>query len=179
MLSASRLSLRRVLARKKPQTTVSYEAIRSKSSSLKEYNEKIDDEQCDNSACHKYVSSFDENGNSTEQEIIHFPSEHKDIPTPVMLNAKEHAIGYLSKILNARVYEAAIETDLQHAKNLSAVSLLPRTRFDTVNNVQRRFLVRSRALFLTIFFLVLALESVAPQKHCLTQARRHSTRLFV
>lgn len=43
---------------------------------------------------------------------------------PVLLNAKEHAIGYLSKILNARVYEAAIETDLQHAKNLSAVRIL-------------------------------------------------------
>jgi hypothetical protein len=41
---------------------------------------------------------------------------------PVLLNSKEHAVGYLSKILNARVYEAAIETELQHARNLSAVS---------------------------------------------------------
>jgi hypothetical protein len=36
-------------------------------------------------------------------------------------DAKEDAVGYLDKILNARVYEAAIETDLQEAKNLSAV----------------------------------------------------------
>jgi hypothetical protein len=42
---------------------------------------------------------------------------------PILLNAKEHAVGYLSRILNARVYEAAIETELQHAKNLSAVSV--------------------------------------------------------
>jgi hypothetical protein len=39
----------------------------------------------------------------------------------VLLNAQEHAVGYLSKILNARVYEAAIETELQEAKNLSSV----------------------------------------------------------
>jgi hypothetical protein len=43
---------------------------------------------------------------------------------PLILNAKEHAVGYLSRILNARVYEAAIETELQHAKNLSAVSII-------------------------------------------------------
>ena len=41
---------------------------------------------------------------------------------PIMLNAKDHAVGYLNRILNARVYEAAIETELQHAKNLSTVS---------------------------------------------------------
>lgn len=41
---------------------------------------------------------------------------------PILLNAKEHAVGYLNRILNARVYEAAIETELQHAKNLSNVS---------------------------------------------------------
>ena len=45
-----------------------------------------------------------------------------DETKPILLNSKEHAIGYLSQILNAKVYEAAIETDLQHAKNLSAVS---------------------------------------------------------
>lgn len=147
MLSSSRLSLHRILARKNLHAIKSFGMIRNKSSSLKEYNEKIDDELCDNSACHKHVSSFDENGNSTEQEIIHFPSEHKDIPTPVMLNAKEHAIGYLSKILNARVYEAAIETDLQHAKNLSAVSFPSRNGFNSVNVVQRRFLVCSTTVF--------------------------------
>mmetsp|Transcript_14590 Transcript_14590/g.40548 ORF Transcript_14590/g.40548 Transcript_14590/m.40548 type:complete len:599 (-) Transcript_14590:139-1935(-) len=36
------------------------------------------------------------------------------------LDGNERAVGYLNRILNARVYEAAIETDLQHAKNLSA-----------------------------------------------------------
>lgn len=41
---------------------------------------------------------------------------------PVLLNAKAHAVGYLSKILNARVYEAAVETELQFATNLSTVS---------------------------------------------------------
>jgi hypothetical protein len=60
-------------------------------------------------------------------ELISFPavdrnSKEYNLETkPVLLNSKEHAIGYLSRILNARVYEAAIETDLQHAKNLSAV----------------------------------------------------------
>lgn len=39
---------------------------------------------------------------------------------PVLLNASEHVVGYLSKILNARVYDACIETELQHAKNLSS-----------------------------------------------------------
>jgi hypothetical protein len=56
------------------------------------------------------------------QEVVSFPSE-QDVGQPVLLNAKEHVIGYLSRILNARVYEAAIETQLQYATNLSAVSI--------------------------------------------------------
>ncbi len=32
--------------------------------------------------------------------------------------------GYLGKILNAKVYDVAVETELQHAKNLSQVSSL-------------------------------------------------------
>jgi hypothetical protein len=58
-------------------------------------------------------------------DVVSFPIDALDGGIeyePVLLNAKEHAVGYLSRILNARVYEAAIETDLQHAKNLSAVS---------------------------------------------------------
>jgi len=47
--------------------------------------------------------------------MISFHEEDK----PVLLNAKQHVVGYLSRILNARVYDAAIETDLQHAQNLS------------------------------------------------------------
>ena len=30
--------------------------------------------------------------------------------------------GYLGRILNAKVYDVAVETELQHAKNLSQVS---------------------------------------------------------
>eukprot|EP00591_Stephanopyxis_turris_P013988 CAMPEP_0195532766 /NCGR_PEP_ID=MMETSP0794_2-20130614/39070_1 /TAXON_ID=515487 /ORGANISM="Stephanopyxis turris, Strain CCMP 815" /LENGTH=586 /DNA_ID=CAMNT_0040665109 /DNA_START=155 /DNA_END=1915 /DNA_ORIENTATION=+ len=60
--------------------------------------------------------------NETEDNIFdtaHFPAAGESGSKPVLLNAKEHAVGYLSKILNARVYEAAIETELQEAKNLS------------------------------------------------------------
>jgi threonine dehydratase len=60
-------------------------------------------------------------------EVVSFPStgspssnQSKVEEQPVLLNSKEHAVGYLNRILNARVYEAAIETELQHAKNLSA-----------------------------------------------------------
>lgn len=64
------------------------------------------------------------------QDVINFPSssplslKQGQSETPVLLNSKEHAVGYLNRILNARVYEAAIETKLQHAKSLSMVSLL-------------------------------------------------------
>lgn len=61
---------------------------------------------------------------STEHaEVIKFPSTDGE-GKPVLLNAQEHAVGYLSKILNARVYDAAQETELQHAKNLSAVGFV-------------------------------------------------------
>lgn len=32
--------------------------------------------------------------------------------------------GYLGMILNARVYDVAVETELQHAKSLSQVSVI-------------------------------------------------------
>lgn len=54
-------------------------------------------------------------------EVISFPTVDGE-GQPVLLNAQEHAVGYLSKILNARVYDVAKETQLQEAKNLSAVS---------------------------------------------------------
>ncbi len=71
-------------------------------------------------------------GRDVVSEIVNFPStpqnnsneEHRNMDTattPVLLNSKEHAVGYLNKILNAKVYEAAIETQLQHAKSLSTV----------------------------------------------------------
>jgi len=59
-------------------------------------------------------------------EVISYPATATPSPDknvedkPVLLNSKEHAVGYLNRILNARVYEAAIETELQHAENLSA-----------------------------------------------------------
>ena len=59
------------------------------------------------------------------QEYVEFPVANQgndrgsQSTKPVLLNAKEHVVGYLSRILNARVYDAAIETELQHAKNLS------------------------------------------------------------
>lgn len=61
-----------------------------------------------------------ENDNPAD-EVVGFPSDEKGVEVPVLLNSKEHAVGYLSKVLNARVYEASIETELQHAKNLSAL----------------------------------------------------------
>lgn len=59
---------------------------------------------------------LDESGDV--REAITFPAQQ-----PVMLDSKEHVIGYLSRILNARVYDAAIETELQLAKNLSTVRM--------------------------------------------------------
>jgi hypothetical protein len=81
-------------------------------------------------ASDKYQYPLNENGDAPPRnsEVISFPAVDKSSPAynselkPVLLNPKEHVVGYLSKILNARVYDAAIETELQHAKNLSAVS---------------------------------------------------------
>jgi len=65
--------------------------------------------------------AFDENGEATEFVDFPAPAAAANASEPVLLNSKEHAVGYLSKILNARVYDAAIETELQEAKNLSTV----------------------------------------------------------
>jgi threonine dehydratase len=66
---------------------------------------------------------FPSNVDKRLEELIEFPVASTDGTTnstkPVLLNAKEHVVGYLSRILNARVYDAAIETELQHARNLS------------------------------------------------------------
>lgn len=59
------------------------------------------------------------------EEIVSFPSSSEpNHETPVLLNSKQHAVGYLSKILNARVYDTAIETQLQEAKSLSMVRIV-------------------------------------------------------
>jgi hypothetical protein len=60
---------------------------------------------------------------SKNAEIINFPANNALQTEPLLLNAKEHVVGYLSRILNARVYDAAIESELQHAKNLSTVRI--------------------------------------------------------
>jgi hypothetical protein len=90
-----------------------YSTTRFKSSSVQETDEELPQSY-----------AFDENGEAAF-EVVSFPAGSRDSKQvdskPVLLNAKEHAVGYLSKILNARVYEAAIETDLQEAKNLSSV----------------------------------------------------------
>jgi hypothetical protein len=41
---------------------------------------------------------------------------------PVMGESLDEG-GYLGRILNAKVYDVAVETELQHAKNLSVVSV--------------------------------------------------------
>lgn len=109
-------------------------ALRFKSSSLSQYTEdpphhNRQDDNRESSPHFQYP--FDEQGNlNAVEEMIDFPAVDRQNPEynmetkPVLLNSKEHAIGYLSRILNARVYEAAIETDLQHAKNLSAVRIM-------------------------------------------------------
>ena len=70
-----------------------------------------------------HVYAFDEDGEIAE--FVDFSGSGKAAnqreQKPILLTAREHAVGYLSKILNARVYEAAIETELQEAKNLSTV----------------------------------------------------------
>jgi len=50
---------------------------------------------------------------------VEFPG--KDGEHAMFLSPDKHAVGYLSKILNARVYDACIETDLQYAHNLSSI----------------------------------------------------------
>jgi hypothetical protein len=73
----------------------------------------------DEESSHSYA--FDVNGEAPSEFVSFGQTPQQGDAKPVLLNAKEHAVGYLSKILNARVYEAAIETDLQEAKNLSNV----------------------------------------------------------
>lgn len=63
--------------------------------------------------------SYMSDKSSETKEYINFPASGEN--RPILLNSQEHAVGYLSRILNARVYEAAIETELQEAKNLSSV----------------------------------------------------------
>jgi hypothetical protein len=116
-LFAKKIGLRNVLESRVLATT-SNSSRRYKSSSPVE-----DDPSSRGNAAYKYP--FDENGEAST-DVVSFPFGSKEDEgsdsKPVILNAKEHAVGYLSRILNARVYEAAIETELQEATNLSTVS---------------------------------------------------------
>jgi hypothetical protein len=102
-------------------------AMRPKSSSS-ERPSQDGSEQATPSDKYQYPLNEDGDVPPTNSEVISFPAVDKSSAAyntemkPVLLNPKEHVVGYLSKILNARVYDAAIETELQHAKNLSAVS---------------------------------------------------------
>jgi hypothetical protein len=78
--------------------------------------------ESDEESSHSYA--FDVNGEAPSEFVSFGQTPQQGDAKPVLLNAKEHAVGYLSKILNARVYEAAIETELQEAKNLSNVRRL-------------------------------------------------------
>jgi hypothetical protein len=108
----------------------------------------LPDDQDDGDNSESATFAFDENGKAAPHQgrgegsrkpaaatataettdVVTFPVDSKDGGRveyqPVLLNAKEHAVGYLSRILNARVYEAAVETELQHATNLSTVSFI-------------------------------------------------------
>lgn len=54
-------------------------------------------------------------------EYVKFPDGETKEGKPVLLNSNQHVVGYLSRILNARVYDVSQETELQHAKNISMV----------------------------------------------------------
>jgi len=155
MLSTTRYFLRKVASTSRaPSSSVAW---RLKSTSAPEEDS------------HTYA--FDENGETAE--FIEFPvsAGAPEEKQPVLLNAKEHAVGYLSKILNARVYDAAIETELQEAKNLSTVSwfgyLFP-TIFLSHIAYQDSF-----GLMLQFLFRFLAFE-----EHYLTQAGRYPGCIF-
>jgi len=121
MLSTSRHTLRRATSLRARLLSPLSQRYKSSGAAEKEPNGSL----------HPEVYPFDEDGNAASAEVVKFPAVDRENPTynsettPVLLNSKEHAVGYLSRILNARVYEAAIETDLQHARNLSAVRRSP------------------------------------------------------
>uniref|UniRef100_A0A6V1P332 Tryptophan synthase beta chain-like PALP domain-containing protein n=1 Tax=Heterosigma akashiwo TaxID=2829 RepID=A0A6V1P332_HETAK len=58
---------------------------------------------------------------SLEKSTVNISDEiqFSQTQTPVLLNAQTHAVGYLSRILNAQVYDIAVETPLQPAINMS------------------------------------------------------------
>ena len=75
------------------------------------------------------------------EDVVNFPSSSAKkshggcTEEPVLLNSKQHAIGYLNRILNANVYAVAIETKLQHAKSLSKVRFIHDGSYNHGNHV--------------------------------------------
>jgi hypothetical protein len=117
------------------QFAVASASVRQKSSSAA--HEEVSDASSSplsTSNTRNYRYSFNKDGDVVVHkpprisEVLNFPASSTnhdpDSTQPVLLNAKEHVVGYLSRILNARVYDVCIETELQHAKNLSAVSFV-------------------------------------------------------
>lgn len=176
MLSSSRLlatrSARLVLIERRQQQVLV--ALRSKST-LPEQERNHEAGQ----------QALNPNGDvpSRTQEVIRFPVKPEDTivkeeTTPVLLNAKEHVVGYLSKILNARCYDACVETDLQEAKNLSAVRVMRNTEIGSYCYILLKYtygIQYSLSHSITSF----ALHVSAPQEYSASQARRHAACLFV
>lgn len=130
-------SSRRALSSKSPhvssnQFAAASASVRQKSSTAA-HEDDVDpaSSPLSTSNTRNYRYSFNKDGDVVVQkpprisEVLNFPASSAtldpDSTQPVLLNAKEHVVGYLSRILNARVYDVCIETELQHAKNLSAV----------------------------------------------------------
>ena len=70
-----------------------------------------------------YVPTALKNTNRYKSTAAIIPPEEE----PAMGESLDES-GYLGMILNARVYDVAVETELQHAKSLSKVSVILRRR---------------------------------------------------
>jgi hypothetical protein len=82
----------------------------------------------------------------------------------------EHVVtGYLSRILNARVYDAAVETPLQFARNLSLVCAHSLQRFMIVSGVICLSLTNSPCCDYV---------NIAHSQYCLLETRGYPTSLF-
>jgi hypothetical protein len=89
--------------------------------------------------------------------------------------------GYLGMILNAKVYDVAVETELQHAKSLSLVSFTSshwmNCSFSTANFIVAFYFLVRRLMILTFFnpTNIKQYNNEATQQHCPSQTRRHTT----
>lgn len=77
-----------------------------------------------NNNCKRYKSSAPASEPSTPSPTSSTSvGDLSTTPPTTMYNKNMSENDYLNKILNSKVYEVAIETELQHAKNLSSVSV--------------------------------------------------------